>query len=69
MLSAKEKKEMLKDAGSEKRRDSFRRAQESVEAASDPSLDAYLKFLTSVHKVFLRTDKSTLKTSAINFKL
>ncbi|OGX27717.1 MAG: hypothetical protein A3D10_02805 [Omnitrophica WOR_2 bacterium RIFCSPHIGHO2_02_FULL_48_11] len=70
MLSTKEKKEMLQDAGCAKRRDSFRRAQSSVEtAASNPSFDAYLKFLTTVHKVFSRVEISSLKSSGKNFKL
>ncbi len=52
MLSTVEKKEMLQDARSARRKDAFRKTN-----ALDPlpSFDAYLEFLNSVNKTFATT--------------
>ncbi len=49
MLSPVEKDEILQDARSARRKDAFRQARAGD---SLTSLDAYLEFLNSVHKVF-----------------
>lgn len=49
MLSEREKKEMLEDGRSKKRRDDFRFARQKKE---NISLDAYLSFLDSMQKIF-----------------
>ena len=49
MLSAIEKKEMLQDARSARRRDAFRQTR-TLDAL--PSFDAYLEFLASAQKMF-----------------
>ncbi len=65
MLSIKEKKEILQDARSLKRRASFRKTQVTD---FNPSIDAYLKFLTSIDKVFSKT-ASLAKYHGTIFKL
>jgi len=66
MLSEQEKQEMLADAKSAKRRNAFRKMRV---ADSEYSLDSYLKFLDSVHKVFSKIPSSLKNPSASNFKL
>ena len=52
MLNEREKKEMLADARSPKRRENFRQARQNVSTPPLVSLDDYLKFLSRVTKVF-----------------
>ena len=52
MLTKKEKKEMLADGRSRKRRENFRQAQGNLPRMPLVSLDDYLKFLSRVNKVF-----------------
>ena len=66
MLSPVEKQEMLQDACSTKRRDAFRQARAGD---SLPSLDAYLKFLDSVHKVFAHISSAPKQLTRGHFKL
>lgn len=65
MLSFAEKQEMLQDARNLQRRDAFRQTR-----AGDflPSLDAYLEFLNSAHKVFARVSSAPNLTRG-HFKL
>ena len=66
MLNQLEKKEMLKDARSAKRRARFRKM---LVKDSTQSLDAYLKFLKSIEKVFSQGTSAPLKPSQKKFKL
>ena len=50
MLSHEEKKEMLKDAKSKRRRNLFRA--KNLEEKTVLSLDEYISFLNSVQKIF-----------------
>ena len=62
MLSPTEKQEMFQDARNPQRRDAFRQARAGD---SLPSLDAYLEFLKSVHKVFARAPAGILSCSPL----
>lgn len=66
MLSPKEKKEMLCDAGSKKRRISFR-----VAKNKDPlsSFDEYLRFLSQVQKMFTKASDEVQKPPQARLKL
>ena len=66
MLSSAEKKEMLADAACPKRREAFR-ATHVIQRP--PSMDAYLKFLTDLDKVFDRISASAVKSAGANYKL
>jgi len=54
MLNRIEKKELLEDALSIKRRDAFRKGK--VTAGASISLDTYIQFLSKVHNVFSSVD-------------
>ncbi len=66
MLSTKEKYEILKDARCPKRKAAFRK---TAILDANPSIDAYLKFLTSVHMVFSQVQNPKPKSFGTNFKL
>ena len=50
MLSEEEKREMLEDAKSKRRRENFRAAKDRNSIAT--SFDAYISFLDSMQKIF-----------------
>ncbi len=51
MLSEQEKREMLQDARSKERRDSFRFAKDKIKE-KPLTLDEYIKFLNDIQKIF-----------------
>ncbi len=51
MLSKQEKRELLADARSGRRRKMFTKANK-IHYSAGPSLDDYIKFLTGIQKVF-----------------
>ena len=67
MLSRQEKKELLKDAADFRRQKDFRKLR--PRAHRTPSLDAYLRFLSQIHKVFSSVTPKAVKTVVHNFKL
>jgi len=60
MLNREEKEEFVKDGLDVSRREAFRKARESDEGCA-PSLDAYMKFLAGVRKVFTSLDPTFKK--------
>jgi len=60
MLSKEEKKEMLEDAKSKKRRESFRAVKKYI--SDKCSIDEYLSFLKAVQKIFSPFKISTRPT-------
>lgn len=67
MLSREERKEMLEDAKSRRRREFFRLGQVKYETIG--SLDEYISFLDSVQKVFSPFKTLTYHTITKNNKL
>jgi hypothetical protein len=66
MLNSNEKKEMLRDAASPKRREAFRKAKD---ASALPTFDDYLRFLDKVHAAFTHAASDVQKSHGANFKL
>ena len=60
MLSNKEKKELLEDARSTKRRNDFRLARAS--SSKTDSIDEYFRFLQNIQDIFAPFDISTNPT-------